>query len=230
MTWKAQLGAALVVLLGLAALFQTQQLKIERLVTENADLRRQLGQIGSLRDTNDLLAEQLKAADASSQTNQSELLRLRGQRSRFRQLEQENAQLKAERQQPQVTVTISDNVAEVHDPATSDYTNRNPSPLESHTAEFISPEHANLIVRVNQTVTRLMSRQERRHRATMFSIQNAPDPQPGQLSPAALQMASLLRLETDLVKAESSFKSGEIDELTMSNRLDRIDKDLSNLP
>lgn len=87
------------VLLGFAAVLQFQQLKIKRLLAENADLRSQLGQMGSLQDTSERLAEQLKAAVASSQTNQNELLRLRGQGVRFRQLEQENAQLKAERQQ-----------------------------------------------------------------------------------------------------------------------------------
>lgn len=99
MSPKVKIGAMIAVLLGFAAVLQFQQLKIKRLLAENADLRSQLGQMGSLQDTSERLAEQLKAAVASSQTNQNELLRLRGQGVRFRQLEQENAQLKAERQQ-----------------------------------------------------------------------------------------------------------------------------------
>lgn len=99
MSPKVKVGATVVVLLGFAALFHLQQLKIKQLVAENADLRTQLGQMGSLQDTNERLAESLKAAVASSQTNQNELLRLRGQGLRLRQLEQENAQLKAQRQQ-----------------------------------------------------------------------------------------------------------------------------------
>ena len=96
---KLRVGATVAVLLGFAGLLAVQQLKIKHLMAENADLRRQLAQIGSLQDSNEGLAQQLKAAIAASQTNQSELLRLRGQGPRLRQLEQENAQLKSERQQ-----------------------------------------------------------------------------------------------------------------------------------
>jgi uncharacterized protein YydD (DUF2326 family) len=94
-----RVGAAVAVLLGFAALLEVQHLKIKRLTLENADLRSQLTQLSSLQDSNEGLAEQLKAANAASQTNRNELLRLRGQGSRLRQLEQENAQLKSERQQ-----------------------------------------------------------------------------------------------------------------------------------
>ena len=76
-----------------------QQLNIKHVMAVNADLRSQLVQMSSLQDSNEGLAQQLKAAIAASQTNQNELLRLRGQGSRLRQLEQENAQLKTERQQ-----------------------------------------------------------------------------------------------------------------------------------
>ena len=71
--------------------------------------------MSSLQDSNEGLAQQLKAAIAASQTNQNELLRLRGQGSRLRQLEQENAQLKSDRQQlamqvrqPQAAVVSSE--------------------------------------------------------------------------------------------------------------------------
>jgi len=99
MSPKLKVGATVALLLGVGGLFQLQQLKIKHLMAENADLRSQLGQMASLQDTNDGLAEQLKAAIAASQTNQNELLRLRGQGLRLRQLEQENGQLKSERQQ-----------------------------------------------------------------------------------------------------------------------------------
>lgn len=68
-------------------------------MAENADQRGQLGQMGSLQDANESLTQKLKAAIAASLTNQNELLRLRGQGSRLRQLEQENTQLKSEREQ-----------------------------------------------------------------------------------------------------------------------------------
>jgi predicted RNase H-like nuclease (RuvC/YqgF family) len=99
MSTKLKVGATVAVLLGFAGLFQLQQLKINHLTAEIADLRSQLGQMEALQDTNESLAQQLKSVVESSRTNQNELLRLRGQGVRFRQLEQENAQLKAERQQ-----------------------------------------------------------------------------------------------------------------------------------
>jgi hypothetical protein len=61
-------------------------------MAEITTLRIQLGQLEALRDTDMGLADQLKAAAAASETNQNELLRLRGQGSRLRQLKQENAQ------------------------------------------------------------------------------------------------------------------------------------------
>jgi hypothetical protein len=67
-------------------------------MAEIATLRIQLGQMEALRDTDKGLADQLKAAVAASETNQNELLRLQGQGSRLPQLEQEDAQLKSERQ------------------------------------------------------------------------------------------------------------------------------------
>ena len=91
--------ALVVVMLGIAALLLVKQQQIKRLQAENADLRTQLSQMGLLQDTNGLLAERLKGAAETSQANQNELLRLRGQVVRLRQLEQENAQLKSQRQQ-----------------------------------------------------------------------------------------------------------------------------------
>lgn len=99
MSPKLKLGVAVAVVLGFVGTLQVQQLKIKHLMAENADLRNQLGQMASLQDTNVGLVHQLNAAIAASQTNQNELMRLRGQGSRLRQLEQENGQLKSERQQ-----------------------------------------------------------------------------------------------------------------------------------
>jgi hypothetical protein len=97
---KLKLGALVVVvaLLAVAALWQLQQAEIKRLAAENAGLRTQLNQIASLKDSNGQLAEKLKAAVETSQANHMELMRLRGQDLKLRQLEQENNQLKAQRQ------------------------------------------------------------------------------------------------------------------------------------
>ena len=116
MSPKLKVGATVAVLLGFAGLFQLQQLKIKHLMAENADLRSQLGQISSLQDTHEGLSQQLKAAVAASQTNQNELLRLRGQGLRFRQLEQENAKLKSERQQLALQMRQSPAVASSEQP------------------------------------------------------------------------------------------------------------------
>ena len=94
-----KIGAAVVIVLGFFVVLQIQQLRIQRLMTENAGLRIQHEQSMGLRETNEDLANQLKAAITTPHTNQDELLRLRGQVFRLRQLEQENAQLKSERQQ-----------------------------------------------------------------------------------------------------------------------------------
>jgi hypothetical protein len=50
------------------------------------------------------LAAQLKVSAEGAPADQRELMRLRAQSSRLRQLEQENAQLKAERQEQQAAV------------------------------------------------------------------------------------------------------------------------------
>jgi|SRR6266850_514824 len=97
---KLKIGVVAVVLLGMAAvLFFQQQQQIKRLIDENADLRAQLSQMASLRESNRHLADESKAIVESSQASQKELMRLRGQAVRLHQLEQENAQLKSQRQQ-----------------------------------------------------------------------------------------------------------------------------------
>ena len=99
MNTKLKAGALVVVLLGMAALFLMQQQQITRLVEENAGLRTQLNQMASLQDSNGHLAVPLKSAVEASQADRGELMRLRGQAVKLRQLEQENIDLKAQRQQ-----------------------------------------------------------------------------------------------------------------------------------
>jgi hypothetical protein len=78
MSKKSIVAASVVVMLGIAALLLVKQRQVRELEEENAVLRAQLGQMTFLQDTNAHLAEQLEAAVAFSQTNQNELLRLRG--------------------------------------------------------------------------------------------------------------------------------------------------------
>jgi hypothetical protein len=81
------------------SLLLVQQQRIGRLLNENANLRGQLNQMVSLQETNEDLSKRLKAAAETSQANEAEFLRLRGQTSRLRQLEKENAQLSNQVQQ-----------------------------------------------------------------------------------------------------------------------------------
>lgn len=92
-------GALVVVLLGIVALLLVQQHEIRRLLADNAALQTQLNQMAAMRDSNEQLAEQLKATLETAQADRNELTRLRGQAVRVRQLEQENTQLKAQGQQ-----------------------------------------------------------------------------------------------------------------------------------
>jgi len=87
------------VFLGMAVVLFFQQQRIKRLMEENADLRAQLNQMASSRDGNGHLADELKATLERSQAIQNEVTRLRGQAVRLHQIERENAQLKAQRQQ-----------------------------------------------------------------------------------------------------------------------------------
>ena len=96
---KLKVGTVVVVLFGIGALVLLQQQQIKRLAVQDADLRLQLAQAASLRENNEHLSEQLKAAVEASQADRTELMRLRGQGVKLRQAEQENAQLKAQREQ-----------------------------------------------------------------------------------------------------------------------------------
>jgi hypothetical protein len=95
---KLKTVALAVVLVGAAAVVFWQQQQIKRLTAESATLHEQLGQVASIREENQRLSEQLKVSAEGAPGDQRELLRLRAQSSKLRQLEQENAQLKVERQ------------------------------------------------------------------------------------------------------------------------------------
>ncbi len=91
------IGALTLALIAAAGLLLLQQSKTRAMAAEIADLRSALDRMASLQDINRQLAGELKAATEASQADQSELMRRRGQSSRLRQLEQENAQLQAQR-------------------------------------------------------------------------------------------------------------------------------------
>jgi hypothetical protein len=84
---------------GLCVLCLLQKRENQRLAAESADLRSQLDQASTQREGTDHLEAQLKAAVESSEANEKEVTRLRGQAVRLRQIEQENAQLKTRGQQ-----------------------------------------------------------------------------------------------------------------------------------
>src|ERR1051325_2879639 len=94
---KIRLTAVVVAFLALAAVIAWQHRRAKRLTADTDALREQVEQIVTLREENRRLAEQLQAAAQRAQAELSELLRLRGQSGRLRQIEQENDRLKAER-------------------------------------------------------------------------------------------------------------------------------------
>ncbi len=55
-----------VVLVVIAAIFQLQQLKTKRLLSENVDLRNRLAQVASLQEANERLVEQVKSVGEAS--------------------------------------------------------------------------------------------------------------------------------------------------------------------
>lgn len=96
-TSKLRSAAVAVAFLALATLVWWQQVRAKRLMAEAATFRVQLEQAANLREENERLTRQLQTAAERSQADSSELVRLRGQVGRTRQIEQENAQLKLER-------------------------------------------------------------------------------------------------------------------------------------
>jgi hypothetical protein len=97
MTTKLKTGALAMVLLVLLGLVVWQHQQIKLLRTKESHLREQLAGATSLREENERLVQQLKKAGEDSQAARREQTRLRGQLSRLHQVEQENAQLRAER-------------------------------------------------------------------------------------------------------------------------------------
>ena len=83
---KFKIGIAAILLLVMVGIAIRQQMEIQRLAAENADLRVQLGRVASLQETNDNLATELKAAMEAAQANQNEVLLLRGQNVKARQM------------------------------------------------------------------------------------------------------------------------------------------------
>ncbi len=96
-TAKLKVTAVAVALLALVAVVIWQQWQAKRVISDAGTLREQAEQMATLREENRRLAEQLRLASERSRADSSELARLRGQSVRLRQVEQENAQLKMER-------------------------------------------------------------------------------------------------------------------------------------
>ncbi len=95
MRTKLQFAVLVLLAVAIAGVVVMQQLHLNRVQTENAELRDQLADLDSLRQTNSTLADQLKASGNNSKAVESELLRLRSEEGRLRDMEQENSQLKA---------------------------------------------------------------------------------------------------------------------------------------
>ncbi len=74
-----------------------QYKKNQRLTSEMSALSEQIAAAEKLRAENQRLAEELKSVSDQAQSERRELLRLRNQSARARQIEQENARLKTER-------------------------------------------------------------------------------------------------------------------------------------
>jgi hypothetical protein len=84
-------------LLALIATGQWQQQRTERLRADLNATRVQVDQAAKLREENQRLATELEVMSQHSQADAKELPRLRGQAARVRELEQENARLKSDR-------------------------------------------------------------------------------------------------------------------------------------
>ncbi len=101
MSTKPLLGGSLVILCALAAVIVSQQKSITRLEAEARALRDQITQAEAVRAEDERLATENKKAGEISQADKTELMRLRAQLARLRQLERENAQAKPARPRPQ---------------------------------------------------------------------------------------------------------------------------------
>src|ERR1041384_4344397 len=98
---KTKLRFGLLLLLGLvtAAFIVWQQQRVQRSLSEVATLRDQREITTSLREENQRLAEQLKAATERSETALRELARVRAQAEAMRQTNVENTRVQATRDQ-----------------------------------------------------------------------------------------------------------------------------------
>ena len=96
MMTKLRAAAFALTLIGAAAFMFWQHQRIERLIADRAVLRDQVGPAASERDEIQRLAAQIKTSVQASEADRGELMRLRAQSSRLRQVELENAQLKIE--------------------------------------------------------------------------------------------------------------------------------------
>lgn len=97
---KLQAGAVAVLVIAAASIpimWQRQQNK--RLEVENAALQKQAAEATQLRGENQRLSNALKSSTGLSQADLRDLMRLRAQATAMSQVEQNNAQLKAERDQ-----------------------------------------------------------------------------------------------------------------------------------
>ena len=96
-TTKVKGTIVTIALLALVATVVWQQCRARRLNAETDALRQQVEQAAELREENEHLAAQLRAASGRSRADASELPRLRGQEARVRELEQENKRLRVDR-------------------------------------------------------------------------------------------------------------------------------------
>ena len=96
---KLQTAALALAFLALSAIVLWQHLRIKRLVAEAAALRQQLVETTALQHENRRINDHLQAANQRSVGDFQELLALRNQMAQSRQIEQENVQLKLERDQ-----------------------------------------------------------------------------------------------------------------------------------
>jgi hypothetical protein len=101
MSTKQLLGGSLVILCALVAVIISQQKSIARLETETRALRDQITQAEAVRAEDERLATEKKKAGEISQADKTELMRLRAQLARLRQVERENAQSQPARPRPQ---------------------------------------------------------------------------------------------------------------------------------
>src|ERR1043166_2963561 len=95
---KLKLSVATIFPIVAGGLILWQQIRVNRLETDNAALREQLQQTMQKTDAIQHLAEQLKAETDSRAIDTAELMRLRAQAASLRQTQQENARLKDERE------------------------------------------------------------------------------------------------------------------------------------